>query len=680
MKFGKKELTPEYALDKEWIITNGIGGYSSSTIIGANTRRYHGLLIAPISVPAKRYLIISKLDESIEIDGNKYEIYTNICKDYISQGYKYLESFQKDILPIFKFKVQNIEITKTICMQHGANTVQVYYKIKNGDKKIKFNLAPVLNYRDFHSMSTNKNFMISQKVVGKKVRIIIDENVSNPIYMKISDGKYIEHNYNRFNNMFYVEEEKRGFYPEENHVVSGVFEVEIEPNEEKEISFIGSLEENIDEIDAKMFINNEIIRVNEIYNNSLLIDNQKENKQVEEIKRDENIKRFLTATDNFIVYRPIFGLHTIIAGYPWFLDWGRDSLISFEGLLLVTRRYDIAKDVLLTITRDIKYGLVPNGYSEVDNSPLYNSVDSSLLLFEQVQKYLEYTNDDKFIKENIYPKLKKIIENYSNGIDLDDNNIYLNDDGLISSGTEATQNTWMDAKFEGFPATPRNGKAVEINSLWYNALKIMENLSKKYEKVGKKIQSKEYAEMAKLCKKSFEQKFYNGRRKCLYDVLGDSKIRPNQLFSLSLTYPVIDPTSDIAENILNVIEKKLLNNYGLKTLAKGEENYVDIYEGDNFRRDMSYHQGITWPWLLGLYYNALRNVKTFEKDKKKRDITNTKIEEFKAKVEKTFTKEIEVRGCIGSIAEIYDSKTPYLPRGAFAQAWSVAEVFRIIYG
>lgn len=680
MKFDKNSLNPKDGLEKEWIITNGIGGYASSTIIGANTRRYHGLLVAPLTPPARRYVMLSKLDESIELDGRKYDLYTNICKDYISQGYKYQESFQKDILPIFKYKVEDVEITKTICMQHGANTVQVYYRIKNGEANTKLSLAPIINFRDFHSMSTDRNFKINQKINDKKVKIVIDDNIAHPIYMKISDGIYTKHENDIFYNMFYVEEEKRGFYPEENHIVSGVFEIEIHPNEEKEISFICSLEENIDEIDAKTFINNEIIRINEIYNDSLLIDNKKENKTQAELKKDENIRRFLVATDNFVVYRPTFGLHTIIAGYPWFLDWGRDSLIAFEGILLVPKRYEMAKDVLLTVTRDIKYGLVPNGYSEIDNSPLYNSVDSSLLLFEQVQKYLEYTDDNKFIKENIYPKLKTIIENYVKGIDLDGNNIHLEDDGLISSGTTETQNTWMDAKYEGFPATPRNGKAVEINSLWYNALKIMESLTKKYEKLGKKIQSKEYAEMAEKCKKSFENKFYNGRRKCLYDVIGDSKIRPNQLFSLSLTYPVIDPNSEKAENILNVIEKKLLNNYGLKTLAKGEENYIDVYEGDNFRRDMSYHQGITWPWLLGLYYNSLRNVVAFEKDKKKREIANKKIEDFKAKLEKTFIKEIRERGCIGSIAEIYDSKTPYMPKGAIAQAWSVAEVFRIIFG
>lgn len=680
MKFDKNNLNIEEGLNREWIITNGIGGFSSSTIIGANTRRYHGLLVAPITPPARRYLVLSKLDESLEINEKKYDLYTNVGKNYTSQGYKYLESFQKDILPIFKYRVEDVEMTKTICMKNGENTVQVYYKVRNGNSKIKLNLAPILNFRDFHSMSTNKAFNIAQRIKENKVKIIIDENVSHPIYMKISEGNYKEHTNDVFYNMFYIEEEKRGFFPEENHIVSGVFEIEIEPNEEKDISFICSLEENIDEIDPKKFIDDEIIRMNKIYNNSLLIDNKNENKSAIEKKKDEMVRTFLTATDNFIVYRPTFGLHTIIAGYPWFLDWGRDSLVSFEGLLLVTKRYDIAREVLLTVTRDIKYGLVPNGYSEVDNSPLYNSADSSLLLFEQVQKYLEYTDDHKFIKENIYPKLKKIIENYCKGIDLDDNNIYLDDDGLISTGTENTQNTWMDAKYGDFAVTPRNGKAVEINSLWYNALKIMANLAKKYERIGKKVQSKNYEEMANLCKKSFEEKFYNARRKCLYDVLGDNKVRPNQLFSISLTYPVIDPTSLIAENIIATCEKKLLNNYGLKTLAKGEKNYVDVYEGDLFRRDMSYHQGITWPWLMGLYYNSLRNVKAFEKDKRKREAVTLKIDDLKEKVEKIFTREIKERGGIGSISELYDSKSPNMPKGAFAQAWSVAEIFRIIYG
>ena len=679
MKFEKNDLNLEQGLQKEWIITNGIGGYASSTIIGANTRKYHGLMVVPLYSPGRRMLVLSKLDESITINDRKHELYTNICKNYVSQGFKYLESFQKDILPIFKYKVEDTEITKTICMQYERNTVVVYYKIRNGKSNAKLQLAPVFNFRDFHSMNTNHNFNLTQEKESDKIKLIIDNNTHHPIYMKVSDGKYTEHFNDNFYNMFYIEEEKRGFFPEENHIVSGVFDIDIESNEEKNISFICSMEENIDEIDYKQVINNEIIRINNIYNDSLLIDNRKEQKTKEEQKRDNLAKLCMIAGDNFVVYRPTFGLHSLIAGYPWFLDWGRDSLISLEGLCLIPKRYDIARDVLLTCTRDIKYGLIPNGYSEIDNSPLYNSADASLLLFEQVEKYLEYTDDHKFIKENIYPKLKMIIEHYSTGIDVHDNNIHLEEDGLISSGTENTQNTWMDAKYGDLAFTPRCGKVVEINALWYNALKIMEKLTRKYEKIGKVIQSKKYAEMAEKCKGSFNVEFYNNKKKCLYDVVGDGKVRPNQLFALSLTYPVVDPNTSLAENIITVVEKKLLNNYGLKTLAKGEKNYIDVYEGDNFKRDASYHQGITWPWLLGLYYNALKNIKNSEKNKEKKKELETKISDFKKKVEKVFSKEIAERGCIGSIAEIYDSRTPYLPKGAFAQGWSVAEIFRIIF-
>ena len=359
------------------------------------------------------------------------------------------------------------------------------------------------------------------------------------------------------------------------------------------------------------------------------------------------------------------------------MDWGRDSLISFEGLLLILKRYDIAREVLLTMVRDIKYGLVPNGYSGFDNRPLYNSADSSLLLFEQIQKYIEYTNDYEFIKEKIYDKLKIIIESYQKGIDVDQNNIYLDTDYLISSGTTATQNTWMDAKCEGIAATPRNGKAVEINSLWYNGLMIMSDLAEKFEN---ETEAKQYRSLAKKCKKSFNDKFYNSRRKCLYDVLGDNKVRPNQLFSLSLTYPVIEPNSEIAYNIIDTAEKKLLNPYGLKTLAKGEPNYVDVYEGNSMQRDMHYHQGTTWPWLLGLYYNSLKNIIASEKRKTKKAEVEAKLGKFINITKTTFEKEIEERGCIGSISEMYDSKKPQEPKGAISQAWSVAEIIRILNG
>ena len=673
MKFTKESLDLETGLTKEWLITNGIGGFASSTIIGANTRKYHGLLIAPLNPPANRYVILSKLDESIEVRGKRYDLYTNVCESYISHGYQYQEEFERDYYPTFKYKVQGIENEKSICMEYSENTVGIYYKIKNGKYKAKLTLAPIMNFRDFHTMNTGHYFDVKQQMNGTKVKVVIDDKSQTPIYMNLSEGTYIPHENDNFENMFYIEEEKRGFYPEENHAVPGVYEVEIKANEEKEISFVCSLEENIEEKDVKEILEKEIYRIDEEIEKTGLI-SKTEKKTKKELNEEELIKTYIKAIDNFIVYRPNFRLHTIIAGYPWFLDWGRDSLIAFEGLLLVTKKYDIAREVLLTMVRDIKYGLVPNGYSGYDSRPLYNSVDASLLLFEQVQKYLEYTKDYKFVKEKMYPKMEDIIKNYVEGNNVDGNNIYLDKDGLIVSGTDDTQNTWMDAKVGNMAVTPRNGKAVEINAMWYNANMIMANLTLK---IGDLLQIKKYKDLAKKCKKAFEEKFYNSKTKCLYDVLGDSKIRPNQLFALSLTYPVIEPDSEIAKNIINVVEKKLLNSYGLKTLAKGEENYVEVYEGDSFKRDSSYHQGITWVWLLGLYYNALVNMKDKAKNEEK-EALESKIEKFVEKTNKAFKKEINENGCIGSISEMYDSVKPQLPKGAIAQAWSVAEVFRII--
>ncbi len=674
MKFEKEKLSLEEGLKKEWLITNGIGGYSSSTILGANTRKYHGLLVAPLMPPGNRQVILSKLDESIEIEGKNYNLYTNVCKDFISDGYKNLVSFEKEYIPIFTYQVEDVSIKKFICMEHGKNTVSVFYYIKNGEKKSKLTLAPVVNFRGFHTTNNSEDFQLKQEIENNKIKLILGEHSQNPIYVFLSEGKYIKHDNDIFRNMYYIEEEKRGQSAIENHAVPGVYEVDIEPNEEKLITFVCSLEQNIEEINAKDLINKEIVRLSTlIYNTDFLDERNKEAKNPEYVNL---VKNFVIAADNFIAYRPSFALYTIIAGYHWFLDWGRDTLISMEGLLLKTKRFEEAKEVLLTCIRDIKYGLVPNGYSGYDGRPLYNSVDASLLLFEEVKKFLKYTNEYEWVRNNIYPSLVKIMNAYQNRIDIDGNNIYMDEDFLIASGTENIQNTWMDAKIGNYVVTPRNGKAVEVNSLWYNALKVMEELTIL---MRGKEESKRYADLAKKCKKSFNEKFYNKKRKCLYDVLGDSKIRPNQLFATALSYPVLDVTSDEAKEMLNTVEKKLLTPYGLRTLAKGEPGYRERYEGDMIKRDMSYHQGVIWPWLLGLYYDTLRNMIKEEKNKTTRKELENKLGEFRESVKKTFVEEMNNGDSVGSICELYDIENKkYLPQGAKFQAWSVGEVFRII--
>lgn len=668
MKYENFEF--EKALKQDWIVTNGLGGYSSSTILGINTRKYHGLLVAPLNPPENRHLILSKVDESFESGGKEYPIYSNIGKDYISKGYQYLKSFEKEYIPIFTYEVDGAIIKKYICMEYGKNTVCVLYNIKNNEKRTKFKIAPIVNFRDFHTTTPNAEFELKQEIKDTKVKLIINNQM--PVYMKLSEGKYVEHINDTFRNMYYLEEEKRGQAAEENLSVPGVFEVKLRANEEKFVTFICSLEENIDELDGKNIINKEIVRItSELYDSYLLEPKKEYSPKYKMFMRD-----YIIESDNFIAYRPAFALYTIIAGYPWFLDWGRDALIAFEGITLIPRRFQVAKEVMLTFVRDIRYGLVPNGYSEYDGRPLYNSADASLLLFEQVRKYLEYTHDYEFLKNQLYDTLKRIIEEYINGIDLDGNNIHLdNEDGLLSSGTPQIQNTWMDAKIGNIVVTPRNGKAIEINALWYNALKIMESFANLYKE---KELSKKYAELAKKCKESFIKKFYNKKRKCFDDLVGDNSIRPNQLFAIGLHYPVVEPNSVEAKTAFETVTKKLLTPYGLKTLAKGEKCYREIYEGDQIKRDMSYHQGITWPWLLGIYSDSFLNIISAEKNKTKKKELEEQYSKFAQNVEDTFYNEMYNRSTVGSISELYDSAKPYEAKGAFAQAWSVAEVFRII--
>ena len=668
MKILKKDLIDiEKSLQKEWVITNGIGGICSSTVIGANTRKYHGLLVVPLSPPAKRFVILSKVDESIQIGEEEYKLYTNVCKDYISDGFKNLESFEKDFLPEFNYNIKDIKINKKICMEYGRNTVVVTYKIKNINKKTKFVLTPIVTFRDFHTVLPKENKINLNQLVdeNRKVRLEINNNTSNPVYLYMENANYIEHQNDVFKNMYYLKEEQRGFYPEENLVVPGRFEIELNENEEKNITFVASLEENIEEINGFKIIEKEEKRLEKIISESKLLEEEK----------DDFVKDLIRATEDFIIFRPTFGTYSMLAGIPWFLDWGRDAMIAYEGILLKTRKFEIARQLLLTFTRDIKFGLVPNGYSGFDNRPLYNSADASLLLFEQINKYLEYTNDYEFIKENLFDKLITIIENYANGIYFDNNNIYLDTDGLLVSGTEETQNTWMDVKIGNLVVTPRYGKVVEINALWYNAVKTLEKLAKKFDE--KDIEEK-CKKIAFKTKRTFLKKFYDEDKKYLLDTLISEKLRPNQLFALSTTYPIINLNSEIADNIFNTVTDNLLMKHGLRTLDKKDKDYIPVYEGDSFKRDMSYHQGICWPWLLGLYSDAFINLINAKKDKEVKENLKQNYNKFKKDVYDTFKKELYRKDCIGNISEVYDSKLPYNPGGTFAQAWSVSEIIKIV--
>ena len=675
MRLSKLKLDIKEGIKKEWVISNGIGGFASSTVIGANIRKYHGLLIAALNPPTNRYLILSKLDENINIKGKNYPLFTNFCKTFISGGYKNLTSFEKEYYPRYTYDVEDCNIVKEISMIYGKNATVISYEITTGANPIKFNISPIINYRNMHNLSTNYNFDVKQKVTQTTAKIIVDGNKNHPIFMKISDGYYNPFENNLFKNMYYIKEEERGYESEENLPCTGLFEIYIEANTKKVITFVVSIDEEIDIDEAAANFENEKNRLDTIIDNTgLLLEGKKLNRVQKE--RNQVIKDLIITSDTFIVGRnKKHNYKSIIAGYPWFADWGRDTFISLEGLCLAQKRFDDAKKVLLNWVNTINSGLVANYFDDQDEKLHYNSVDASLLLFEATNKYLIYTKDFDFVKKEIYPKLIDIYNNYKEGISIERNNIFFDKDGLLYSGTKDTQNTWMDAKINDFAVTPRNGKAVEINALWYNTLKTLLELAKEFK--DQKMVSK-LKLLPTRFKKQFVKSFYNTKGKYLYDVVGNNKIRPNQLFALSLTYPVVDPTSDMASEIIDIADKKLLMTHGLKTLARGDDDFTAEYEGGPLQRDMAYHQGPSWPWLLGLYYDALKNMVQAEKNSSKKKKLEDKLKRFVDDTYVTFKKEIYNAEGVGTISELYNSKLPYKPGGTISQAWSVAEVFRII--
>ena len=648
MKIYKLNLSLRECLDKEWIVTNGIGGFASSTICFANTRRYHSLLTAPTKRNGIRRVFLSKIDESIIVENSEYPIYTNMSKDYISKGYEKLEIFEKDIFPkaIFKIepkdKIENEEdiyIEKEVFMETGKNTVCMIYTVTTSLRGAVLRLTPFVNNRNFHGLNNDgknefekfKQVEVSKNTLlnrfGKKIKYTYlgnDTNI-NEMYLFVSDAKYSTFENNQFKDIEYIREKERGFDYIENIYIPGMFEVEIPANVTKKIYVYASLES--EDKHVKNIYDKEIQRINNLEReNNFKYKFEKEEyiKGKDNVIRLENFKRNMTmSADQFIISEG--NLKNIIAGYPWFLDWMRDTMISFEGLLLKTRRYDDAKKVIenivdktliskeyirkIGIDKDITF--IPNTFDEYTLKPLFNSVDSSLLFFEVIYNYMKYmvkeniknpysylNNDDKniiskyfklknvdklekrYFKEIIYTFLKNIYISYSNGIDIENSQIYLDEDFLISAGNINVQLTWMDAKVEGVPVTPRNGKSVEINAMWYNAVKILEEFSIENNEIEF---SKELNIIGSNIKTNFE-KIFKKEKDGLKDTESSDKIRPNQLFAISLTYPVIEK-EEIVKDILEIVEKKLLNRYGIKTLAKYEDGYIEKYFGDEKQRD-----------------------------------------------------------------------------------------------
>lgn len=634
------------AIRNEWLETNGLGGWSSSSIIGCNTRRYHGLLVAATKPPTERTVLLSKLDEAIVVNNERFELGVNDYGDAIHPtGNQYLKSFNKELFPQWTYEVNGIQLKKTIAMIHGENTVVILYDVLKAKKPFTLELLPLISGKFYHSLQH----------AGPHMHWDVD--FENGCFHNRPDGKldmYInipgstyQHTPRWFNEFNYAVEKYRGQDFTEDLFNHGIFSVQLKKDDS--LGIIISTAHTTGR-DAHILFARESLRRQSLLNDQ---------------PDDETIQQLVLAADQFIVKRGD-DLKTVIAGYHWFTDWGRDTMISLPGLCLCTGRYADAEKILSAFAKSVSQGMLPNRFQDNGEAPEYNTVDGTLWYFMAVHKYLQSTNNKGFVLDEILPVLKDIIGWHHKGTRY---HIHEEADGLLYSGEEGVQLTWMDAKVGDWVVTPRSGKAVEIQALWYNALRIYENLLILNHE---EIQAAVISEEAALVKESFAEQFWNEGDNCLYDVIDgemkDKSIRPNQLFAVSLPYPLIDGKK--AKAVLKTVEEKLYTPVGLKSLPADDARYIGIYGGDAMHRDSSYHQGTVWSWLLGAYVDAI--VKTELKMKNE----ELRIRKAKRVIDK-FKYHLN-EGCIGSVSEIFDASAPHHPRGCIAQAWGVAELLRVM--
>lgn len=695
MFFGKSYWkTQEQAIQREWLLTNGIGGFAGGTIIGMNARRYHGLLVASFMPPVERYLVLSAISESVHLyqaeDGSVLEAAAQKaqmlqsqapdrsnpnmktggepCKaevnqclqefylhsfrtpDFQAHGEHFLEGFHYEFIPEFHYRIGRMTLTKRICLCYGKNQTAIVYRVKNQtDKKAVIRLTPLVNYRNYHYLSSHRDMTFTAELNGSSMQITSFDK-TRKIYLDCTGGKPVLLNSCYFYNMDYPYEHERGLNGAEDHFIPGYYEIALKPGEERTITMVCSAGEKIDTLDGEAMIAQEISR-----QKALLAKGRSDFGS----EKNSFLDQLLLAADKFIVHRKSTHAKTVIAGYPWFTDWGRDTMIAMPGLTLATGRFEDARDILLTFARYEKDGLIPNVFPDGDGEPAYNTVDAALWYFEAVYSYLQYTKDIQFVQEHLLPVLERIIQGYKKGTAFQ---IGMQKDSLIAAGNEDTQLTWMDAKAGSWVVTPRHGKAVEINALWYNALRGMAEISN-----WCGGDSSTYLKLAEKVKKSFVKVFWNEKANCMFDAVNeqgpDEKIRPNQIIAVSLSFPVLD--GEKAKSVVDTVHQLLYTALGLRTLNRGDPQYRGIYLGDQFARDGAYHQGTVWTWPLGRFITAYARV-------------YRNVPELKKQLEAFFLPfQDHLRdACVGSISEIFDGDEPLLPRGCCAQAWSVSEILR----
>jgi predicted glycogen debranching enzyme len=660
----------EAAIRREWLVTNGIGGFASGTVAGMNTRRYHGLLFAALKPPLGRALVLARLDEQVTLDGQVYELTTNEWAGGIirPRGYKLLESFHLEgSIPVFSYALKDALLQKRVWMAHGANTTYVTYSLVRGRRPIQLGLLPIGGLRDYHSHNAGTATHLAIDLVEQGVQV--EFGPGSPPYWLLTDRGRFHIEPTWYWNFYHRVEAYRGLDTAEDLFSPGRFNATLEPGDT--LTFAVTLHKDTD-LDGATAYQTEWMRQVALLQRANLQD------------QPAWVEQLVLAADQFVVDRPIPNhLHSspqgqvtqyptgqsVIAGYHWFGDWGRDTMISLPGLALSTGRPEVAATVLHTFARYVDRGMLPNRFPDLGEEPEYNTVDATLWYFDAVYQFDRYLAEkgDKSIPEaerdlvtDLYPTLADVIEWHLRGtrygIKVDER------DGLLSAGEPGVQLTWMDAKVDDWVVTPRQGKPVEINALWYNALRVLADFARRLDKPDAAAR---WDEMADRVAASFQERFWYAGGGYLYDVVDgpdgdDAKLRPNQLLAVSLPHGPL--SSEQARSMVDVCARTLLTSYGLRSLAPGSPGYTGEYGGDRWRRDGAYHQGTVWGWLIGPFVEA--HYKVYGDAEAARSFL------------RPFARHLSDHG-LGSVSEIFDGGPPHAPRGCIAQAWSVAEVLRV---
>ena len=644
----------QLAESREWLVTNGIGGYASGTIAGVLTRHYHGLLVGALKPPVARTLLLTKLDEIVNYNGQLYDLSTNLWADgtVAPQGYLNIESFYLEgTIPVWNFAFADGLLEKRIWMQQGENTTYIRYSYQRGTNPLTLSLKALVNYRDYHggtnlaSASTGKIDRISDRDLEiKAFPDAVSLFLSAISDRQVNSFKW-EINNTWYHNFALAVERYRGINDVEDHLLAATGKITLQPGDS--ITIVASTKQDGERKKREAELIDLFYSQNKLQT------------------APDWIEQLVLAADQFTVNRSLADRaegKTIIAGYPWFTDWGRDTMISLPGLTISTGRYDIAKTILFTFAKYVDQGMLPNVFPDAGETPEYNTVDATLWYFEAIRAYYEATQDREFIAE-LYPLLIDIIDWHIKGTRY---NIKMDDDGLLYAGEAGVQLTWMDAKVEDWVVTPRIGKPVEVNALWYNALVCINQFSDilgKYSPKAREILAKTRTHFSKF--------WYEEGGYC-YDVIdtpdgNDTSFRPNQIFAVSLPAMNVgeydSPLQELQQKmVVDKVGQKLLTSYGLRSLSPEHPDYVGIYGGDRLQRDGSYHQGTTWSWLIGHFIQA--HLQVYKHPEVARSFLLPMANHLQD-------------GCIGSISEIFDGDPPFTPRGCFAQAWSVAEVLRV---